>query len=422
MIILYEFLLALYMILYFPILLLKGKFHGSFLQRFGFFSDVLKERVRHPRNIWIHAVSVGEVIAIIGLMRELKIAHPDHQLILTVSTKAGHELALKRAKDFAVILWAPLDFYFIVRSFIRLIQPRAYIVAETELWPSLFTQLFRRKIPILLINGRISDNSYGKYLKIRWFIKRYLGYISVLCMQSKQDVERIIAIGAPAEKVCNIGNVKFDDLPTSNSFTLEDFGLRNDDILWVCGSTHPGEEEILLDIYTKYKDQYPSLRLAIAPRHIERVVTIEKIIQAKGLSHVRFSQMSTGARDYRAIVLVDTIGHLRSFYAFSAFVFIGKSLTVKGGHNIIEPAFFEKPVIVGPYMQNFRDVLIAFKKENALIQVNSPLELEAAVGTLLEHPDKRGDLGQKAKAVIVRQQGATKRGVELVSKALTRSL
>lgn len=422
MLILYEILLALYVILYLPVLILKGKFHGGFLQRFGFFSAALKERVRHPRNIWIHAVSVGELIAITGLMRELKIIYPDHQIILTTSTKTGHDLALKRVKDFAVILWAPLDFSLAVRAFNRLIHPKVYVVAETELWPNLFTALNRRHIPILLINGRISDNSFGRYLKVRWFIKRYLGYISALCMQSQQDVERIIAMGAPPEKVSNFGNVKFDDLPAPSSFTLEDFGLRNDDTLWVCGSTHPGEEEMVLDIYEKFKDQYPSLRLAIAPRHIERVVGIQKIIQARGLPFVRFSQMSTGARDYRAIVLVDTIGHLRSFYAFSSFVFVGKSLTVKGGHNIIEPAFFSKPVIVGPYMQNFRDVTAAFKKDNAICQVNNASEFETAVETLLKDPKKREELGKKAKEVIVHQQGATKRGVELIGKALHKFL
>lgn len=422
MLIVYNFLLFVYVVLYLPVLVMSGKWHSGFAQRFGSFSEDLKAKVRHSRNIWIHAVSVGEVTAVAGLIRGLKEEHRDHQIILTTSTKTGHALAVEKLSDCAVVLWSPLDFTAAVNSFVRLIQPKVYVVAETEIWPNLFTCLHRAGVPILLINGRISDNSYGRYLKIRNLIQTYLGYVTALCMQSDQDVERIIAIGAPKDKVINMGNVKFDDLPAPSSFGPEDFGFQPDQQFFIAGSTHPGEEEILLDIFEKIKNKFPLLRLVIAPRHIERADNIQKLIEERGFHALRFSKVGAGPRYADAVVILDTIGHLRSFYAMGTLVFVGKSLTVQGGHNIIEPAFFSKPVIVGPHMQNFRDVVLAFKKDNAIIQVQNPKEFESAVIELLGNPQKMAELGQKAKAVIAREQGATARGMELITKALNGKL
>ncbi len=422
MLILYEFLLIIYVIIYFPILLLKGKWHGWFQQRFGFFTDVLKERLHHPRNIWVHAVSVGEVIAIAEFIRQLRIKLPEYQIVLSTTTKTGHELALKRLKDYATVLWAPLDFQLTTAAFIRFIQPKTYIVAETELWPNLFSLLHKKKIPILLLNGRISDNSYGRYQKIRWFMKRFLGYVDAFCMQSDEDAQRIIHLGAPEGKVRNIGNIKFDDLPGENSFTLENFGFDLADELWIAGSTHPGEEEIILNIFHKICAQHPRLRLVIAPRHIDRAADVVKLVESKGFFSLYLSQMNSGERNPNAVVVVDTIGHLRSLYSLGTLVFVGKSLTVKGGHNIIEPAFFSKPVIVGPFMQNFRDIMFVFKKDDAILQVQNAQELESTVAHLLDHPEKMKTMGQRARAVIDKHRGATARSVELVSRALNKSL
>lgn len=422
MLILYEFFLIIYLICYLPILFIKGKWHSGFLERFGFFSEAIKERINHPKNIWIHAVSVGEVIAIAELIRRLKAKYPDCQIVLSTSTKTGHQLALEKLSDKVVILWSPLDFQWAVSAFIRLIKPKVYIVAETELWPNLFAGLHAQSVPILLINGRISDNSYGRYLAIRWFMKRYLGYVSVLCMQSELDVKRILAMGAPQDKVKNIGNVKFDDLPEDKTYLLEDFGFEHNDSLWIAGSTHPGEEDIVLRVFENIRKKFPSLRLVIAPRHVERVLDVQRIVEERGMVPVRFSQMKSERRIPNSVVIVDTIGHLRALYSLATLVFVGKSLTVQGGHNIIEPAYFSKPVIVGPHMQNFRDVMIAFKNDKAVVEVKDSQEFESTVDRLLSHPAEMAELGKKARQVIARQQGAAARSVEIISRFLGKVL
>lgn len=422
MLIVYDLLLFVYVLCYLPVLILKGKWHGGFGQRFGFISKAIKDKVRGRPNIWLHAVSVGEVNAIAGLIEALKESHPDYQIVLTVSTKTGHKLAVEKLGYSAVVVWSPLDFGMVVHAFVRLINPKVYVVAETELWPNLFTCLNRNGVPIVLVNGRISDNSYGRYLKIRWFLKKYLGYVTVFCMQSDRDIERIIAVGAPKDRVKNIGNVKFDDVPMNGSFGVEHFGFKKDTKFFIAGSTHPGEEEIVLGAFQKIKDKYPAMRLVIAPRHIERAGEIEKIIESRGLDAFRFSKMIAGMRYQDEVVILDTIGHLRAFYDMATLVFVGKSLTVQGGHNIIEPAYFSKPIIVGPHMQNFRDVAAAFKEESAIVEVHNAHEFESAVCVLLDDPGRMVELGKKARQVIERRRGATQRGVELIGRALKGAL
>jgi 3-deoxy-D-manno-octulosonic-acid transferase len=404
------------------VLLFSGKWHNGFGQRFGFFSGDIKAKMRRASNIWVHAVSVGEVNAIAGLIHALKNAHSDHQIILTVSTKTGHKLALEKLEHHAVVMWAPLDFAMVVQGFVRLIDPKIYVVAETELWPNLFTCLNQRGVPIVLVNGRISDNSYGRYLKIRWLIKKYLGYVTAYCMQSDRDVERIKAIGAPEDRVSNIGNVKFDDVPMNGSFGPVHFGFEENTTFFIAGSTHPGEEEIVLKAFQKIKDKYPAMRLVIAPRHIERADDIKQLIKSCDLDAFRFSQMIAGMRYRDQVVILDTIGHLRAFYDMATLVFVGKSLTVQGGHNIIEPAYFSKPIIVGPHVQNFRDVVSAFKDDNAIVQVENAREFEAAVSGLLDDPGRMAELGKKARGVIERHRGATNRSVEVIGRALKGAL
>jgi 3-deoxy-D-manno-octulosonic-acid transferase len=418
MMILYEILLALYAIISVPLLMIKGKWHAGFAQRFGSFPEELKQRLRHPQNIWVHAVSVGEVTAIADLIRQLKVRLPGHRIVLSTSTVTGHKLAVEKFKDDAVVIWAPLDFGASVASFIEAIDPKAYIVAETELWPNLFMRLSQKNIPIVVVNGRISDKSYGSYRMIRWFMRRFLPLVQVFCMQSDEDVERIIYLGASRDRVHNVGNVKFDDLPAAGNLRLEDIGYSAGDDLWIAGSTHPGEEEIVLNVFGKIKSDYPRLRLVIAPRHIERAAEVVKLVEARGLAAKRFSQKDLSAKASDGIIVVDTIGHLRSLYSLAAVVFVGKSFTVPGGHNIIEPAFFAKPVLVGPFMQNFRDITAVFKRDNAIVQMENPAELEEAVRRLLDSPEKRRELGQKARQVINKHTGATARSVDFIVLAL----
>ena len=415
MLILYEICLIVYTLCYLPVLILKGKWHGGFVQRLGFFPRALALKASAQENVWLHAVSVGEVTAIAELLKRIKSHFPSYQIVLTVSTKTGYELAQKKFSQSAVILWAPLDFWCSVAHFVRVIKPKVYIVAETELWPNLFSRLNRAHIPIVLVNGRISDLSVNKYLKIRWFMKRFLGCVNSFCMQSQLDADRILAMGAPKERVKNSGNVKFDDLPQDNPKTQEQFGFLPNDQIWIAGSTHPGEEEIVLEVYKRVQKHFPLLRLVIVPRHIERVSEVERVVQTNGLFSVMYSEIKNQKLEPNKIVIVDAIGHLRVLYSLATIVFVGKSLTVQGGHNIIEPAFFSKPIIVGPHMQNFRDVMQAFKNKQAVIEVHDTDELARAMEDMLANPAKRDELGKKARNVIRQEEGATKRIMDEIS-------
>jgi 3-deoxy-D-manno-octulosonic-acid transferase len=418
MLILYEILLAFYAVISFPVLLFKGKWHNGFAQRLGFFPKDLKSQLRHDKNIWIHAVSVGEVAAVAGLIRQLKERLSGYRIVLSTSTKTGYELAVQKFQQDALVIWAPLDFRKAAASFVDAIVPRAYIVAETELWPNLFSLLARKNIPIVLVNGRISDKAYPGYKNIRWFMRRFLHLVDSFCMQSDEDAERIIHLGAPPSKVHSVGNVKFDDLPKESTMSPEDLGFDAGDELWIAGSTHPGEEEIVLNVFKNIRGRYPRLRLVIAPRHVERTAEVMKLIGSKGFAPQKYSEMKAGYKSADAVILVDTIGHLRSLYSLATVVFVGKSFTVSGGHNIIEPAFFAKPVIIGPFMENFRDITAVFKADHALVQLDNPAELEGAMSSLLNSPTKRNELGQRARNVINKYTGATGRSVDFIVLAL----
>lgn len=412
---LYEVVLFIYIIGYVPILLLRKKWHGGFVERFGFISQETLQKLAKTKNIWIHAVSVGEVMAIGGLIGQLALKFPKHQIVLTTATVTGYELAQKKFADSLLLLWAPIDLSFSVQGFIRAINPKIYVAAETELWPNLFYYLNKKKTPIVIVNGRISDKSFSKYLRIRWFMKHFLKYVNAFCMQSSLDVQRIEAIGAPPDRVRNLGNVKFDDLPEASSKSKGDFGFLPDERVWVAGSTHPGEERIVLEIYEQYRKQFPKLRLVIAPRHIERTAEIQELIQSYGLKCCLLSKFSSRP-DPASILLVDTIGQLRQLYAIAFFVFVGKSLTVPGGHNIIEPAFFAKPVAVGPHMQNFRDVMQTFVEGGSIIEVKDAQDLGVTVGRFLNDPAFANEIGRRARNVIAQEQGATMKIIKEISR------
>jgi len=418
MLIIYEILLALYVLVSIPLAIVKNKWHKGLAFRLGFIPEEIKIKIQQKENIWLHAVSVGEVVAISALIHQLHMRFPRRQIVLTVSTKTGHELALRKLSHQALVLWSPLDFGFSVMKFINLIKPVIYVVAETELWPNLFYRLNQTRVPIILINGRISDASLARYRNIRWFMKRFLNYVTVFCMQSDEDAKRIESLGAPHERIKNVGNVKFDELPGETHASILTIGFQSSDRLWVAGSTHPGEEEIVLRVYKEICQKYPDLRLVIVPRHVERSQEISGIIKAQGLSPVLFSQRSGQTFGQEHVLLVDEIGHLKDLYRLSSVVFVGKSLTVQGGHNVIEPAFFAKPIIVGPHMQNFRDVMAVFLKDKAILQVPDEAGLKLEVERLFGDLKRCQDFGDKARAVIEHQKGATQKTVNEIALIL----
>jgi len=415
MFIVYDILFLFFAIIYLPALIFKQKWHKLFSVRFGILSKDLQAALAQKDNIWIHAVSVGEVLAIGRLITELKKEFPSYRLVISTVTQTGYHLALSRVSPEDIVIYAPLDFSFIVRKLIRFIRPRLYIVAETEIWPNLFTHLSKRNIPIVLINGRISDRAFGRYRVIRFLTRGVLSTVKSFCMQSPLDAQRIIDLGAQRSSVKTVGNMKFDDLFNAGLLTRQSLGYQNYDLILIGGSTHDGEEEILLQIYALLRKEFSHLRLILAPRHVDRTDEIISLIQLheflpRCLSHRSAEQMRANE-----ILIVDTIGQLKSLYGIADLVFVGKSLTKRGGQNIIEPAYFAKPILIGPFMDNFRDITDLFLREKAVVQVKDEAELMREMKRLLTDSERRTQLGMAAERVVDHYRGATQKTLEVIA-------
>ncbi|MFA5144208.1 MAG: 3-deoxy-D-manno-octulosonic acid transferase [Candidatus Omnitrophota bacterium] len=413
---LYDIGFALFSIFYLPTLIFKGKLHRDFLERFGVYGRAKRAALAKARGaIWIQAVSVGEVAlcrSLIPLMRE---KFPSRPIVFSTITKTGGDLAKKLFADDAVVIYFPLDFSFIVKKVIGIVRPNMYIMVETEIWPNFLKEIERRAIPAILINGRISDRSFGKYEMVSRFLRKILRNINVLCMQSKMDADRIIALGARPERVKVAGNMKFDIRVKagriSGDVLKKELGMATGDELIVAGSTHPGEECAVIAAYKDLIEDFPKLKLLIAPRHIERAGEVAEAAKKLGFQPVRLSGSDERrtTNDERRIYILDTIGRLGDFYSIATIVFVGGSLIKHGGQNPIEPAVHEKPVIFGQHMFNFKDIAEAFLASSAAAQVDSGDDLVPALYNLLTDEKRRLEMGRAAKQVVVDNMGATGR-------------
>jgi len=417
MFIIYDLIFLIYALIYLPYLILTGRWYAGMGKRFGVFSSKDKGQIKAKANIWVHAVSVGEVMVLDGFIDQLRKTYPAYQIIATVTTKTGYELACERLKDKALVIPSPIDFSCVAARFVAVIDPKLYIAVETEIWPNLYRKLFLKKIPIVVINGRISDVSFGRYKAIRFLLKGILNQVSVWCMQSQGDANRIIKLGAQSTRVVVTGNVKFDECSSLSFDPSKPNSLSgNDEFWWVAGSTHPGEEDIVLDVYSKIIKDNPKWRLVIAPRHIDRVPQIIELISRRGFKAVKLTQLHLNPLEQDAVIVVNTIGQLRFLYSLASLVFVGKSLCVGGGHNIIEPAFYGKAIVIGPKVQNFRDIVTCFKDARAIVQVEDAHAFEIAVKDLCADLSKREIIGKAAREVIAANQGATRRSLERLAE------
>ncbi len=418
MTIIYNIVFLLFSLIYFPYFVIKQKWHPLFFMRFGKIPPDIQAQMKSSKRIWVHAVSVGEVLSVAGLLRRLKKVLPEYHIVLTTVTKTGYQMANSIKEDNCTVLYAPLDLSWVARRYLQVISPTIYISAETEIWPNLFHVLMKNKIPIVQVNGRISKRSFAGYKLVRFIIRRILQGIKAFCMQSQEDAQRIIALGVDKEKVMVVGNIKFDDLFTPVTLNRIQLGLEPSDIIFVAGSTHPGEEEIVLEIYRGLIQENNALRLIIAPRHIERIAELQDLIKQHHFNPILFSQRGNTRLLSEDILLVDTIGHLRSLYGLADIAFVGKSLTVHGGHNIIEPAYFGKPILIGPFMENFQKITQLFVDAEAVIQIQNKAELLNEVRSLVQNPSKRELFGQRAQKVIKENQGATEKTLHKILEIL----
>ncbi len=414
MFIIYDLVFMVFGLLYLPLLLFKGKAHKGFLQRFGFFTPGLEEKLKAKNNLWVHAVSVGEVQAVSPLLDYLRKIFPLERIIISTVTPAGNQLAHSLLKKDELAFYFPLDFSFVVNKFVKIIKPRIFITTETEIWPNLILSLRKNNVPVVLVNGRISQASFKGYKIARVFIRSILQSIKLFCMQTPLDAERIRVLGAAGKSVAVTGNMKFDALSSNIRYKLSDLSLRENDLLLIAGSTHYGEEEIIIRVYKNLLAEFNNLKLLIAPRHIERCGYVESLLDKEGLRYIRFSAVQAKYETSDAIVL-DTIGSLSSLYALADVVFIGGSLIKKGGHNVIEPAIFGKAIIFGPFMFNFRDISQMFLERGAAIRIDNKEELEKTIRKLLLDKDLREKIGREAKSIVEENKGATAKTANLIS-------
>ena len=423
----YSILAVLYLPYFFFRLSRDRRYAEGFLIRLGILPSQMLKDLADKKIIWLHAVSVGEVIGAQGLIKDLLKGYPDYRLVVSTVTRTGNQVARRMAGGNYSVIYFPFDLSWIVRKVIDRINPVLFLAFETEIWPNFISYLFKKGIPLALVNGRISAGSFKGYSKVRFILRHILGKFDLFCMQSALDAERIIALGASKEKVKITGNMKFDIRPADCEAQTIGLNLNPDEQLFVAGSTHPGEEEIILDVFRTVKQKFPDLRLLIAPRHPERASRIEKLVSKCGFDAIRISQLSRqnlpatrgGVQPVahnETVFILDTIGQLKAIYRLATVVFVGGSFIPHGGQNPIEPAILAKPILFGPYRSNFKEVTDVLLDRQAAILVNSGCELKENLLRLLADSSERTEIGIRARQSVEISRGATKRCVNLIKE------
>jgi 3-deoxy-D-manno-octulosonic-acid transferase len=424
-------------------MLLSPVVAGYFLYR-GFrnpaYFTSLSERLgRVPRSyrqtaagaIWLHAVSVGEVISLQGLIRRLREEFPRAPLFVSASTVAGHAIAREMLGGIAAgVFYAPLDYAFAVRAVLRALRPALVIVAETEIWPNLFREVKRTGCGLLLLNGRISDRAQARYRKTRWFFQHVLRWPDAILVQSATMRERFIATGAPAERVEVIGNLKYDLDPgaVKANPAIEEFLQRlHAPEIWIAASTTPpaaaadlDEDDVVIAAFRELAREHPCLLLILAPRKPERFALAAEKLQSAGVPFVRRSALAR--LSLPGVLLLDSIGELAGVFRFANVVFMGGTLVERGGHNILEPAFFSRAIIRGPYMENFREIADDFRAKDACVEIRDGGELASEVSRLLTDSKLADALGTRARAAAESHRGATERALARIRQVEGASL
>ena len=420
---LYNTLLTLLLVLSAPYFFIRSLFQKRLrkplIQRMGFLGTQSLER-----SIWVHAASVGEVFCSIPLLRRIKREFPHGKIVLTTVTSTGNEAAKAQLPEVDHILFFPIDHPFILRRVLKKIQPTLLLIAETELWPNLLRACGSKGIPIILFNGRISKKSLRGYLFFRFLFEECLQYVSLFLMQTNEDQDRIIQIGAPAEKTSVVGNLKFDQTlpsvtPEAGATLAQSLGLHERGTVLIAGSTHAGEEEILTRISKELREIDPDLMFILAPRHLNRLEEVERMLRKESFSWMRktvftVDQDSPDQKRRPEVILLDTMGELMSLYSLATLVFIGGSLVPVGGHNPLEPLFFKKCVLFGPFMFNFLEISRRLIEAEGAIQVKDREDLALQMKRLLKNERARKEMGERGYQFLRKHQGATERMFEKI--------
>ncbi len=394
-------------------------------ERFGFLPVTAFAPLQQKQVFWVHAVSVGETIAAKPLLAKLKERYPGCAIVFSTGTETGRAIADTLPQIDLPLYFPFFDWWLAVGRLYGQIRPTAVIVMETEIWPNFLRAARSRGIPVLVANGRISDRSYGRYLRFRWFFRQILPLVDTFCMQSAADAERIVAIGAPPARVQVGNNLKYD-LTVQRLDAVARQGERRvwrigaDAQVLVAGSTHAGEDELIVAAYQSLRQELPALRLVLVPRHPERAGEVAALLMRERLQPVLSSGLTAnkGALTATDVLLVDQVGKLMDLYALADVVFVGGSLVPHGGHNILEPAAWGVPVLHGPHMHNFRDIAELFAAQQAARVVTDLATLTDVVRELLQTPATARELGDAGARLVAENGGATERHLAALDKLL----
>ncbi|MDO9463747.1 MAG: 3-deoxy-D-manno-octulosonic acid transferase [bacterium] len=401
-------------------LVFTEKHRMSLLQRFGKLPQSL---IADGKSVWIHAVSVGEVAAATPFIDEFRKTFPDYRILLSTVTATGNQFA-KKIKNIDGLFFFPFDYSFAIKKAIKHISPNIFITFETEIWPNFLKYAQDMKIPCILVNGRISPDSFKRYKKVKFFFKHILKNFSAFCMQTEQDRTRIMELGAEKRKVRVTGNTKFDAL-VSNEENIDIkkkfvkiFGIEENDKVIIAGSTHRGEEEKVLDAFQYICQKVSNVLLILAPRHPERFQEVTKLLEDRNIDYILRSTLDKTKREEQQVIILDTIGELSKLYTIADVVFIGGSLVPTGGHNVIEPASLGKPVVFGPYMYNFTESANLLLENKGAIQIADEAGLAACLLKLILDSEYAEQTGKAAKKAVQQNKGASKRNLEVISEFL----
>jgi 3-deoxy-D-manno-octulosonic-acid transferase len=419
---LYSVALCLALVAYLPVRALRrrgrGLPAGGGGQRRGRFEPGLPAAPR----CWIHAVSVGEAAAAVPLVHAMAARWPQLSIVMTTVTPTGARIVTDRVGRLVTHRYFPVDLPGPVGRALDAVRPSFFIGLETELWPNFLRALARRRIPAMVANGRISDRSFRRYRLVRRFVRTMLGHIAVFGMQSEEDARRIVALGAPPDRVVVTGNLKADPpAEPSGRDPIWEAALATGPggLLWIAGSTHRGEESAILDAHARLTRRFPGLRLLLAPRHPERASEVEDLVRGHGLRAVRRTAL-TGRQEGEPVIILDTVGELADLYALADLVFVGGSLVSTGGHNMLEPAQRRRPVLFGPHTGNFRESAELLCAAGAAVVVKDALDLAREAERLLDEPALRLAMGEAGFAAVTTRQGAVDATMALIARHLAK--
>jgi 3-deoxy-D-manno-octulosonic-acid transferase len=414
------------------------KYVGSLRQRMGYLP--LSFNMDGDESIWVHAVSVGEVLTARPLISDLKRRYPNLRMFLSTTTMAGQQLARRNVSDVDAVFYFPFDFAFVVRRTLDLVRPKLFIMMETEIWPNLLRECRARGVKTAIVNGRLSPRSFPRYRMIRPMMRRVLDHIDRFLVQSEESARRFIDLGADPARVVVTGSLKFDSLEVSSTApqagattawslrggvearardrVLRYFRVPASRPVIVAGSTMKGEEIAVLRAFRRVRTTSPNALLVLAPRNPERFGEAEQLARHEGWKVSKRSDLAIDAEPRVDVVVLDTIGELATIYQIATVVFVGGSLVTTGGHNVLEPAVFGKPIVFGPHMQNFLEIAEAFVSNGAGVQLAGEEQLEEAFVSLMSDPVRRARLGAAARALVEANRGANEKSVRVLTALL----